>query len=120
MSNLLDNLKTSHTLHKVIPAADFNRVRLALLRLGNPLEIALTPMKCLEIILTDECWLCVDACMDNQPILAWTEFDKSEHNAALNASVRCELRLYHSHGGLVMGEVLENLGNQLQNKLNNL
>ena len=77
-------------------------------------------MKCLEILLTDQYWLCFDGCMDDQPILAWTAFDKSGHNNALNSTVTCELRMYHAHAGLVMGEVLENLGKQLQQQLDDL
>jgi len=120
MPNFLDNFKTSHTLHKVIPAADFNRVRLALLRISNPLEITLTSMNCLEVTFTDEYWLCFDACMNNQPILAWTAFDKSGHNNALNSTVACELRMYHAHAGLVMGEVLENIGKELDDQMGSL
>ena len=119
MPNPLDDHLASHTLRKVIAAEDYNRVRLALSRLSNPLQLELTAMKCLEIILTDQYWLCFDSCMDNRPVLAWTAFEASGRSA-LNAPVACELRLYHVHGGLVMGEVIENLGQVLQRQLDNL
>lgn len=119
MPNPLDEHQASHTLHKVVAAEDYNRVRLALSRISNPLQLELTSMKCLEIILTDQYWLCIDSCMGDRPILAWTAFDVSDRSA-INASVQCELRLYHAHGGLVMGEVIENLGQALQQQLDNL
>lgn len=76
-------------------------------------------MKCLDIILNDQYWLCIDRCVGDQPILAWTAFETLERSA-LNASVACELRLYHYHAGLVMGEVLQSLGQTLQQRLDNL
>ncbi len=76
-------------------------------------------MKCLDIILTDQYWLCIDSCMGDLPIMAWTAFEVSGRSA-LNASIACELRLYHFHGGLVMGEVIEGMGKVLQRQLDNL
>lgn len=119
MENLLDNHQTIHTLRKVIVAADYNRVRLALSRISNPLQLELTAMKCLDIILNDEYWLCIDNCMNDRPIMAWTAFENSDRSA-LNAPVACELRLYHVHGGLVMGEIIENLGQVIQRRLDAL
>ena len=118
MPNPLDDHLACHILRKVIAAADYNRVRLALKRISNPLQLELTSMKCLEMILTDQYWLCIDSCMGDRPILAWTAFEVSGRSA-LNASVACELRLYHYHGGLVMGEVLQKLGQVLKQQLDN-
>jgi len=116
MSHPLDDIKTSHTLHKVIPAEDYNRVRLALKRISNPLQFELTSMRCLEVTLNDKYWLCSDYCVDSQPIMAWTNFEVSGRSA-LNAPVECELRLYHHQAGMVMGEVLEKLGHSLETML---
>lgn len=119
MPNLLDEFRASHTLHKVILAEDYNRVRLALRRLSNPLELELSSMKCLEMLFTDQYWLCTDSCVGDRPIMAWTAFESSGRSA-LDAPVACELRLYHTHAGLVMGEVLENLEKELQQRLDKL
>ncbi len=116
MPNPLDDHQASHTLRKVIEAEDYNRVRLALRRIGNPLHFKLTSMKCLDIILTDQYWLCIDTCMGDQPILAWTDF-KPTDRSAIHTPVSCMLRLYHAHAGLVMGEVLEALGHTLSYQL---
>lgn len=106
-------------MRKIIPAADYNRVRLALRRITNPLQMELTPMKCLDVVLNDQYWLCFDSCMDDRPVLAWTAFEIIGRSA-LNAPVACELRLYHVHAGLVMGEILESLGQVLQQQLDGL
>jgi hypothetical protein len=119
MANPLDNHQTLHTLRKVIAAQDYNRVRLALSRISNPLQLELSNMKCLDIILNDHYWLCIDSCMGDRPIVAWTEFEDSDRSA-LNAPVPCELRVYHVHGALVMGEIIENLGQALQQRLDSL
>ena len=116
MSNLLDECRASHALHKVIAAEDYNRVRLALRRIGDPLQFELTSMKCLDIILTDQYWLCIDTCVGDRPILAWTDFQPTDRSA-IHSPVHCQLRLYHAHAGLVMGEVLEALGQALRYKL---
>jgi len=112
MPNPLDAHYTLHTMRKVIPAEHYNRVRLALKRLSNPLMVELTPMRQLNIILLDQYWLCFDSYMNDMPVLAWTEF-KTLGRSALNEPVECELRLYHCHAGMVMGEVLETLGHSL-------
>lgn len=116
MPNPLDEHQATHTLRKVLPAEDYNRVRLALLRISNPLRIELQGMRCLEVILTDQYWLCFDACMNDCPIMAWTDF-QCDHRSAIHAPVNCMLRLYHTHAGLVMGAVLEELGKSLHHKL---
>ncbi len=111
--NPLDDRYTLHTMHKIIPAEDYNRVRLALKRISNPLRLELTSMRRLDIIITDQYWLCFDNCIYDMPVLAWTEFETSGRSA-LNAPVECELRLYHCQAGMVMGEILESLGQALE------
>lgn len=116
MAHRLTDLQPIHKLHKVIQANDYNRVRLALLRLGSPLRVPLDGMRCLEMHLEDRFWICVDACMADRPILAWTEFEAA-HRAAIHEPVSCELRIFHVHGGLVMGEILDTTGRVLQDRL---
>ncbi|MEN8129726.1 MAG: hypothetical protein ABFS45_05935 [Pseudomonadota bacterium] len=119
MSNPLDDHLALHTLRKVIAAEDYNRVRLALRRISNPLQLELASIKCLDIILTDHYWLCIDSCMGDQPIMAWTDFQSTDRSA-IHTPVSCMLRLYHVHAGLVMGEVMEDLGYELQRRLDAL
>jgi hypothetical protein len=99
---------------KVLDAACYNRVRLALRRIANPLRVTLPGHRGLEMILDDRVWLCVDALHDDQPILAWREFKARD---GLHEPVACRLDVYHMHGGLVMGTVLEALAISLAGRL---
>ena len=94
---------------KTIEAAFYNHVRLALLRLGNPLRIELPDHRGLEIILSNDNWLCVDSARDDQLIMMWCDFDTHRHNSALFEDVPCRLHLYHMHAGLIMGSALDAL-----------
>lgn len=106
------------TFPKLIEAACYNRVRLALHRLGRPLRVAIGGHRGLEVILDDLCWLCVDSFHNDVPVLAWCQFDTRDRSN-LQAPVRCSLEVYHLHGGLVMGSVLEVLEPALDQHLGN-
>lgn len=97
-----------HTLPKTVEAACYNRARLALLRRGRPLRVAVPDHRGLEMILDDRHWLCVDSLHNDQPVLGWDEFETAGRDA-LHAPVRCRLCFYHVHAGLVMGSVLDAL-----------
>lgn len=105
-----------HRQPRIISAQDYNRVRLALSRLGSPLLVPLEGMRCLEMVLEDNAWTCIDTCMFGRPILVWAAFD-TKRRSGLHEPVNCELRFYHVHGGLVMGEIQETLGRVLQRRL---
>ena len=94
---------------KMIEASCYNHVRLALRRLGNPLRVELPDHRGLHIILNDQLWLCIDNICNDQPVMAWLDFDTRKHNTALHEPVPCQLRLYHMHAGLVMGSALDAL-----------
>jgi len=117
MTHHIDTLTPLRVMSKTIEATCYNHVRLALHRLGNPLRVALPEHRGLEIILDNSLWLCVDTTSDDQPIMAWFDFDTSKHNQALHESVPCQLRLYHMHAGLVMGSALDALDQSLTEKL---
>lgn len=108
MAYWLDDYPVMRSMPKQIAAADYNRIRLGLLRERLPWHLPLKPLRCLVSILDESAWLCVDECQNNLPILAWTNF-KTKHRVALDTPVECELRLYHMHAGLVMGTALDAL-----------
>lgn len=112
----LDDLRPLHTLKRVIQADDYNRVRLALCRIGNPLRFELQNLRCLDIILNDRHWVCIDPCMWDRPVMAWTDF-QAARRSGIHTPVECVLRMYHVHAGLVMGEVLDALGRTLRREL---
>lgn len=96
-----------------IEATCFNRGRLAVLRLGNPLRVTLQQHRGLEVILSKDMWLCVDSNTDDQPILAWREFQTCGRRN-LHLPVSCELWLYHNCAGLIMGSALDDLDQVLE------
>ncbi len=112
----VDKLTAVHSLQKVIDHTDYNRIRLALQRIKQPIRVTLEDMRCLDVIIDDDCWLCVDTCMNDRPVMAWVSF-KTSGRSGLNESVACELRIYHIQGGLVMGKVLENIGKEIEKRL---
>lgn len=117
MSHLVDTLEPLRVMSKTIEAVCYNHVRLALHRLGSPLRVALPEHRGLEIILDDRRWFCVDTISDDQPVMAWLDFDTSRHNQALHEPVPCKLYLYHMQAGLVMGSTLDALNQSLAEKL---
>ena len=101
---------------KSIEAPIYNHVRLALRRLGSPLRVAVPGHRGLEIILEDHLWLCVDANADDQPVMAWLDFNVL-HRDNLHEPVSCTLELYHRFAGLVMGSALDSLDETLSDQL---
>ena len=112
----MSDLARLHRQLRVIRGQDYNRVRLAPGRLGNPLQVPLQGVRCLEIVLDERFWTCIDTCINGRPILAWTAFETGTRSG-IHEPVTYELRSYHAHGGLVMGEILETLGHVLQRRL---
>jgi len=110
MSEIFDKLQPLRTMAKTIEANCYNHARLALSRIANPLRVILPDHRGLEVILENNLWLCVDTFNDDQPIMAWLDFDTRNHNQALHEPVPCKLQLYHMHAGLVMGSALDALG----------
>jgi len=103
-------------LAKTIDASYYNRGRLALIRIGDPLRVALPGLLGLEAILSDEMWLVVDSLRTDNPVLAWCDFATAGRES-LHEPVRCNLKLYHSHAGLIMGTALEALQTALNERL---
>lgn len=93
---------------KKIEATCYNRARLALLRLGSPVCVALQMHRGLIVFLNNTDWLCVDSFADDQPVLAWRDF-KIHARDNLYQPVSCELWLFHSCSGLIMGSALDDL-----------
>lgn len=92
---------------KMIEAPDFNRIRLILAHSAKPLRLSLPRHRGLEVILDQDAWLVVDSLKGDEPVLAWTAFKRP--HTALHEPVNCEVRLYHTHAGLIMGSALEAL-----------
>lgn len=110
------DLAPIRSLPKTVQARHFNRVRLALLRVSNPLRVSLTGrVHRADMVLRDDAWFCVDRCADDLPLIAWTNFQLRGRN--LIDPVHCTLHLYHSHSGLLIGPALSMLDQVLDRML---
>jgi hypothetical protein len=108
MRSVPDDPQPLRIMPKTIPATCYNRVRLALIRLGKPLRLGLPRHRGLEMVLTDDAWCCVDSLSDDQLILAWRGFASGGRDNLIEP-VACELFLYHHCAGLVMGSTLDDM-----------
>ncbi len=106
MKSRIDEVPALWVIDAEVDAARFNRIRLALLRLGEPLRLELPHLRGLDLLLSRESWVCVERTMDDLPVIAWTRFE-SVGRRHLQAPVRCELRYYHGHAGVIVHTVLE-------------
>ncbi len=114
MSSRLPAKEPLRNFPKRIDADCYNRARLALHRIANPLRLPLTEHRGLDAILYEDCWLVVDSLQADEPVMAWVEFARRQ---ALHEPVECVLKLYHTHAGLVMGTALEDLDKVLSDEL---
>lgn len=108
MAQWLDEYPVLRVMQKTITAEDYNRIRLGMSREKLPWRFELKQFRCLQCVLYETAWVCVDECQDDLPILAWTDFNVAQRES-LESPVYCKLRLYHVHAGLVMGTALEAL-----------
>ncbi len=110
----LNDIPTLKSLPSTVTADRYNRVRLALRRLENPLRIELPKLRSLDFILEDEIWAIVDRDLNDIPVVAWTDF---EHRSALHQPVQCTLRYFHAHADVIMDKALDKLDIILEARL---
>ena len=99
-----------------IPAALFNEIRLALIRLDKSIRFPIPRLRNLEIILDKETWIVVDSSLNDVPIVAWLDFDTS-HRDALHQPIQCKVYSYHAHADIIIETVLEELHKELDKRL---
>ncbi|MDH5546415.1 MAG: hypothetical protein OEZ43_12540 [Gammaproteobacteria bacterium] len=90
----------------LIDAARFNALRVAIKRNKKPLRMKLAGLRGLELELNDDVWLVVDATNNDLPVIAWLSF-QLEARTDLTAPIRCDLRFYHAHAGVIVNKVLD-------------
>jgi len=119
MKSRLNDVPILKTTPTCIEAMYYNRVRIALSRIDNPLRIELINLRGLDIIIDDEVWVCVDRTLNDLPIFAWTDF---ENNVRKNLfePIACRLRFYHNHADLICGTVLDLINRNLDARLTRL
>jgi len=116
--SVLDNLRDIPPLRefpKIIEATCFNTVRVALLRLGSPLHIALKRPR-LSMLIDVHHWVAVSPWDKYLPLLLWKDFDSGQR-VNLHESVHCTLALFDHRAGLIMGSALDALHHELRAQL---
>ncbi len=99
-----------------IAAKNYNRIRLAILRLDNPLRIPLPGLRGMDLIADKEAWVCVDRTLYDLPVLAWTAFEH-QNRSTLHLPVSCQLNYYHIHANVIAETVLTTTDRVLQERL---
>ncbi len=102
-----------------IPANHYNHVQVALKRLGEDLRFPIPKLKHLDLILQKDAWIIVDRVLNDVPVVAWTDF-QIERRASLHEPIKCRIRLYHTHGAIIMQRTLEAMELILGEKLDAL
>jgi hypothetical protein len=101
MRSRLDEVPVLKTLRSQVEASQYNPLRLALLRLGSPLRVELPKLRHLDLVLTEDLWVCVDRMLYDLPVAAWSDFDRASRGS-LDDPVPCTLRVYHVHADAVI------------------
>lgn len=116
MNSRLRELPALKVMDSVVVAKHYNRVRLALTRLEDPLRFPLPHLRGLDMVLTQDEWVCVDRTLNDLPVLAWTDFQR-QSRTALHAPIPCRLRFYHAYAGLIVGTLLQDVAVILAERL---
>lgn len=112
--NLVRDIPPLRSIPYMLDAALYNHARLALLRIGNPLELELEKIG-IDLVLEKTCWVGYHSQQISLPLIAWEGFDTTR--SALDMPVACTMHLYHHHSWLQMPKILSALDNELQLQL---
>ncbi len=116
MKSGLPDIPGMKSFSSVVPAPYYNRVRLALKRFGQPLQLVLPGMRGFEMCLDDDAWVCTDRNLNFRPMLAWTGF-KNNARTGLSEPVECQVIYYHAYANIVVRTALSDLDRKLEQRL---
>ena len=105
MTTRLEDVPIIKVKPTTVKAEVYNHIRLGLLRLENPLRLPLAGLRGMDMILTDNAWVCVDRSLYDLPVLAWTKLNPS-NRSALHTPVTAQLNFYHIHANVIAETVL--------------
>jgi hypothetical protein len=116
MFNCLKDVPVYASRYANLEAKYFNRVRLALLRLNNPLRIELSGLRGMDMLLGDEAWACVDRTTEDLPVLAWVDFQSRGRNN-LHRAISCRILYFHCHADMILETALRIMDERLAVRL---
>jgi hypothetical protein len=109
--NHLRDLPPMRSMPYTLDAALYNHARLALLRIGEPLELELENLA-VDLVLEKSRWVGYHCMQISLPLIGWEGFDTGR--SALDAPVACTMHLYHHHSWLQLPRILLALDKELQ------
>ena len=116
MTTRLEDVPVIKITPVTVSAPTYNRLRLATLRIDNPLRIALSGLKGMDFLIDDTSWVCVDRTLYDLPILAWTGF-QTVGRATLHEDIPCQLHYYHIHANVIAETVLNTVDTIIEERL---
>ncbi|MFQ5644083.1 MAG: hypothetical protein ACE5FQ_10370 [Thiogranum sp.] len=99
-----------------VEASLYNLWRRARLHLDMPLRIDLPGLKQMVLILEDDCWVVVDQCQYDLPVLAWLDF-RDAGRSTLHTPVACTMNYYHYMASHLREKVLSRMAEDLEARL---
>ena len=70
-----------------------------------PLRLKLPGLKTMDLVMTGQCWVCVDASQNDIPVLAWAGFEAGERSA-IHLPIACTLNYYHFAASAIHAKAL--------------
>jgi hypothetical protein len=94
----------------------YNLWRRARLHLDLPLRIELQGLKQMALIIEEDCWVVVDQCQYDLPVMAWLDFQDAGRDA-LHTPVDCTINYYHYLANQLQPKVLARMAEILEARL---
>ena len=119
MANIKSNLPNAPVLKSYpsdVEAVHYNNIYLALSRIGAPLKLMLPGLRGIEVRLDRDAWVCFDHNLNNQPLLAWTDFRPGVRNSLYQA-VPSQLLFYHPYATVLMRSLPDDINRVLIKRL---
>lgn len=116
MRSKLEDLPRYSSASTELPAALFNEIRLALIRLEKSIQFPIPGLQNLEIILDVETWIVIDVSLNDIPVVAWLDFEV-HHRDTLHKPIKCNVYSYHQHADVIIETVLNELHKELDSRL---
>jgi hypothetical protein len=115
MRSRLPNIPVLRSVNATIGAEQFNRTRLALMRLENPLRLVLPGLRGLDMMIERDTWLCIDRTLNDLPVLAWTDFQVA--GRGLHEPVACRSLYFHAYANVIVKTALADVHRILNERL---
>jgi len=116
MVTRIHDMQAYETRSEQLDAALYNLWRRARLHLHMPLRIELSGLKQMVLIIEHDCWVVVDQCQYDMPVLAWLDFQDTGRTS-LHTPVVCTMNYYHYLASHLRVKVLTQMNDILQARL---